>query len=95
MATQKADGKTPEKDGPTTPTRVFVADGELLYWIQQATGKSSAQILMPMIRPELNALYERYKKTIDQLKAARQEQDCGDQRGTDSSPRRKPPPEGT
>ena len=62
------------KDGPTKSVRVFEEEGEMLYWIGEVTGDSSAKILRPMIRTDLTAMYERLRPLIEKLKGMREEE---------------------
>lgn len=74
MGRPKPDGG-PDNEGKTTPTRVFTLDGELLYWIQQVTGKSSAAILRPIVRPDLTVTFEQLLGAAEGMAVVRGEKD--------------------
>lgn len=62
-----------KKKGPTTPVRIYDAEADMLYWISRATGRDQADIITPMIRSDLSALYERHREKIERLRKAEAE----------------------
>lgn len=61
------------REKATTHVRVFADIAEMIGWIVRVEKKDqrggSAQLLDPLIRPQIKAKYERYAPIIDRLKA--------------------------
>lgn|SRR5574338_127697 len=57
----------------TDHARLFADIVDMVSWIVRVEGGSSAQLLDPMIRPQVTARYAKHKPVIDKLKAAEDE----------------------
>lgn len=54
--------------GSTATLRVFSDLAEMIGWIVRLDGVSSANLLDPLIRPQISARYETIRKDVDAIK---------------------------
>lgn len=73
-------------DAETKQTRINDDLREMLAWIVRIEGGSSAQILDPLIRPEIEARYARVKPTVDRIKAKQAEIDAEIEKAQQADP---------
>jgi hypothetical protein len=62
--------KADEGDRGTRQVRVFDDVADMLSLLVRVLGTNTAQLLDPMIRPDLESLYEQHRPAIEQIKAA-------------------------
>lgn len=54
----------------TRQVRVFEDMGEMISWIVRVEGGTTANLLDPMIRVQIEAKYAKHRAVIDKIKAA-------------------------
>jgi hypothetical protein len=59
----------------TRQVRVNGDIGEMIGWIYEIEGVSSAVLLDPLVRPQVTARYERIRATVEKIKRRREEED--------------------
>lgn len=64
---------TGEGDRGTRQVRVMEDIAEMCGWIVRVEGGTTAQLLDPMVRAEIEARYERHRAAIEKIRAAEEE----------------------
>ncbi len=72
---QKSKGRPTKEEGPgnTRLIRAFEDIADMIAWIVRVEGGTTANLIDPMLRPEVVARYEKHKDTIDRIKKAEEE----------------------
>lgn len=65
----------PSPEGPTRQVRLYEEEADMVYWLGEVTGKSTAAIMRPICRSGLSSLFDLHRAAIDRLKAMRAEED--------------------
>jgi hypothetical protein len=81
-------------DETTKQVRVFEDVGEMISMIVRVEGGTTANLLDPLIRPQITARYNRHREAIEKIRAAekeleRAEQDAKRSAAQDNQPKRK------
>lgn len=65
--------KLDDSDRGTKQVRVFEDLAEMISWIVRIEGGTTANLLDPMIRAEVESRYERHRAAIEKIRAAEDE----------------------
>lgn len=72
---QKTNGRPTAEEGPanTRLIRTFEDIADMIAWIVRIEGGTTANLIDPMLRPEITARYEKHKETIERIRKAEEE----------------------
>ena len=75
VAKQKSKGRPTSEEGPanTRLIRAFEDLADMIAWIVRVEGGKTANLIDPMLRPEVTARYEKHRETIERIRKAEDE----------------------
>jgi hypothetical protein len=75
VAKGKTKGRPTASEGPanTRLIRAFEDIADMLAWIVRIEGGTTANLIDPMLRPQVTARFERHRETVDRIKKAEDE----------------------
>lgn len=72
---QKSKGRPTNAEGPanTRLIRAFEDIADMIAWIVRVEGGTTANLIDPMLRPEVTARYQKHEETVNRIKKAEDE----------------------